>query len=380
MAVQVNENMSANSSQSATGGLSVTVRKQFGPPDGSALDISFEAPAGFTSLFGPSGAGKTTLLDCIAGLITPDQGRIAINNDVLFDSRAGVNTAVETRHLGYVFQDLALFPHLNVEQNIEYGIAGLTRNEQRKRADAILESFRIRELRSRRPAEISGGEKQRVALARTLVTEPRALLLDEPLSALDIPTKSRILDDLRVWNDVHRIPILYVTHSREEVFALAEQVIMLEHGREVAHGDPFRVLHAPQTETTAYIAGFQNVLDATVEGVHEDRGTMTCTVGRVSLETPLADARQGDSVRVGISAGDILVATVLPQGLSARNIVPGRVMSATTRDRTVILYVDCGVLFEAHVTPHAQESLGLVAGREVWLVIKTHSCHLLRRE
>src|SRR5579863_1183194 len=184
------------------------------------LDVEFQVAPGFNILFGASGAGKTTLLDCVAGLITPDVGRIAIGERVLFDASRGINLPVAKRGVGYVFQSLALFPHLTVAQNVQYGLARLPKSERLAKTSAILEAFRIAHLAERSARKISGGESQRVALARTLVTDPAVLLLDEPLAALDAPTKARIIGDLRQWNHAHSIPILYVTHSREEVFAL----------------------------------------------------------------------------------------------------------------------------------------------------------------
>lgn len=271
-----------------------------------SLDVEFTANPGFSILFGPSGAGKTTLLDCIAGLLTPDAERIVVGDRVLFDAAQGMNEPPSRRNIGYVFQDLALFPHLTVEENVEYGLAHLPRRERQQRAAAVLDSFRIRQLARRRPKGISGGERQRVALARALVTDPQVLLLDEPLAALDAATKSRIVDDLRAWNQGHGIPILYVTHSREEVFALGERVLVLDRGRIVAEGTPHEVLEAPWQETVAQLAGFENVFDARVESRHEDRGTMRCrltdsTVGTlVELETPLVRAEQGTLLHVGI--------------------------------------------------------------------------------
>src|SRR5215467_15363055 len=175
------------------------------------LDLSLTLTPGITIIFGPSGAGKTTLLDCIAGLTMPDTGKITVGDRILFDHASETNLPVQSRSVGYVFQDLALFPHLTVRKNIGYGLEG---NERELKTDAILESFRISHLAERRPKDISGGERQRVAMARALVTDPCVLLLDEPLAALDAATKSKIIDDLRVWNQAHRIPILYVTHSR----------------------------------------------------------------------------------------------------------------------------------------------------------------------
>src|SRR5450755_2042708 len=186
----------------------------------------------------------------------------------------------------------------------------------------MLQAFRIDHLRDRKPAQISGGERQRVALARALVTQPRALLLDEPLAALDRLTKSRLLDDLRHWNQQHRVPILFVTHDGEEVFALGDEVIMLDGGRIVAQGQPHEVMHAPRLETVAHLAGFENVFNASVVRISEERGTMTCRIGSgsVELETPLVRAEVGSRLRIGVRAGDLLLATKIPRGLRARNI------------------------------------------------------------
>ena len=345
------------------------------------LDVEFEAAPGFTVLFGPSGSGKTTLLDCVAGLTTPDSGRIAVGDRALFDAAQRTDLPVAERRVGYVFQSLALFPHLTIEQNVQYGLAHVPQTNRTARASAILQAFRIPHLAQRYPREISGGESQRTALARTLVTDPAALLLDEPLAALDAATKSKIIDDLRQWNQAHRIPILYVTHSREEVFALGERVIVLDSGHIVAQGTPHEVITAPLQETVAQLVGFENIFDTIVESVHPERGTMFCRIagdgGPVVLETPLVRGGVGSTLRVGIRAGDILLATAPPVGLSARNVIPGRIASLEQRDVIVSTRVKCRVEMEVHLTLAARDSLQLAPGKEVWLVIKTHSCHLM---
>jgi len=357
--------------------LQVSIHKALSPA--FTLDVSFAAAPGITMIFGPSGAGKTTLLDCVAGLTQPEKGRVAVGDCVFSDPEKNANVPVASRNIGYVFQSLALFPHLSVEGNIGYGLNHVAAAERRRRIGAILDAFHISALRSRRPSDISGGERQRVALARALVTDPCALLLDEPLSALDAATKKSIMDDLRAWNDLHHIPILYVTHSREELFALGERVIALEQGKVAAEGDPHQVLSAPRQEALAQLAGFENIFDATVAAIHEESGTMTCHVGATTdLEVPLGHAAAGDAVRIAIRAGDILLAISAPQGISARNCLPGRIVSLTRRDYLVVAQVDCGAVFEVHLTPAAGDSLGLKPGSEVWLVIKTHSCHLVR--
>ena len=347
------------------------------------LNVALDAPPGFTILFGASGAGKTTLLDCLAGLTTPDSGRISLGDRILFDSSVRVNVPTAKRRVGYVFQSLALFPHMTVERNVGYGLAHVPPAERSRRTMSLLEAFRIADLTRRKARDISGGESQRVALARTLVTDPEFLLLDEPLAALDAPTKTKIIDDLRGWNRVHNIPILYVTHSREEVFALGERLIVLDDGRIVAQGTPHEVLSAPYVETVAQLAGFENVFDAVVEAVRPERGTMTCRiagdVGGVLLETPLVRGGEGSALRIGIRAGDILLATSPPVGLSARNVIPGRIQSLEQRDVIISARVKCRVEMQVHLTVAARDSLELSPGKEVWLVIKTHSCHLMQK-
>jgi molybdate transport system ATP-binding protein len=347
------------------------------------LEVEFQATPGFTIFFGPSGAGKTTLLDCVAGLTRPDSGHIAVADRTLFNADQNVNLPVAKRRVGYVFQSLALFPHLTVEQNVQYGLAHLPPAERTSQSSAVLQAFRIAHLAQRYPKQISGGESQRTALARTLVTNPSVLLLDEPLAALDAATKSKIIDDLREWNHAHRIPILYVTHSREEVFALGERVIVLEAGRIVAQGTPHEVIAAPLQETVAQLVGFENIFDAVVESVHPSRGTMSCLIpgdgGPVLLETPLVRGGVGSQLRIGIRAGDILLATYAPVGLSARNVIPGRITSLEQRDVVVVARVKYRIEMEVHLTLAARDSLQLAPGQEVWLVIKTHSCHLMSK-
>jgi molybdate transport system ATP-binding protein len=363
--------------------LDARFRKRYAAPAQKfVLEAEFRAAPGFTILFGPSGAGKTTVLDCVAGLAKPDEGRIAVGDRVLFNAAQRTNLPVARRRVGYVFQSLALFPHLTVEKNVQYGLGHLPTAERWARASAILQAFHIGHLAQRYPWEISGGESQRTALARTLVTDPAVLLLDEPLAALDAATKAKIIDDLRQWNQAHRIPILYVTHSREEVFALGERVIVLDGGRIVVQGTPHEVIEAPLQETVAQLIGFENIFDAVVEAVSPQRGTMTCRIagdgGPVLLETPLVRGGVGSALRVGIRAGDILLATAPPVGLSARNVIPGRIIALEQRDVIVSARVRYRIEMVVHLTLAARDSLQLAPGREVWLVIKTHSCHLMQ--
>jgi molybdate transport system ATP-binding protein len=343
------------------------------------LDVSVEVSPGITILFGTSGAGKSTLLDCVAGLTRPDEGRIAVAADILFDSARKINVPALKRRTAYVFQTLALFPHLSAEENVAYGLKDLRQEERRERVEAILKAFRVEKLRKQRPGEISGGERQRIALARSLVTEPRVLLLDEPLTGLDAELKAAIVDDLRAWNAAKGIPILYVTHSREEVDALGERVIALDNGRVVSAGAPMEVLNAPRRKRLAQAAGFENLLSATVLDLREADGVMRVRLGEsdCEIEVPLAYAAAGSRVQVAARAGDILLATERPHGLSARNVIEGLIVSLEQRGTMIIARVDCGVTLVVHVTPGAVRALELTAGRRVWLVLKTHSCHFV---
>ncbi|MGA2410534.1 MAG: molybdenum ABC transporter ATP-binding protein [Candidatus Binataceae bacterium] len=358
--------------------LTAVIRQSFGA--NFILEIDFAAPAGITILFGASGSGKSTLLNCIAGLVTPDIGRIVLGSRVLFDASADINVAAAKRGVAYLFQDLALFPHMTIQRNIMYGLAHLPRAVRRERAAAIAASFKITHLLQRRPAELSGGERQRAALARSLVTDPAALLLDEPLAALDQIVKAAIVDDLRAWNAAHQIPIIYVTHAAEEAYALGARMIVLEHGRMLAQGTPQQVLQSPRHERMAQLAGFENVFDAEVISLDEAQGTMACRLdgSAIVLEAPLTRFARDGAARVAIRAGDIMLAIARPQGLSARNVLSGMVQSIVQAGAKVITMIDAGgVMFEVHLTPNARDELQLAPGVPVWLIVKTYSCHLV---
>lgn len=214
-----------------------------------SLETEFSAGPGITILFGPSGAGKTTLLHCIAGILRPDSGEIAFGGQCVFRSTSPIDLPMQQRALGYVFQALALFPHLSIRQNVSYGLSGSSQTIKQQLTDEILESFHIRHLARRIPGGISGGERQRVALARSLVTKPKLLLLDEPLSALDEKIKTGIIDDLLRWNESHQIPVVYVTHSQHEAFALGKRVLVLEAGKITNSGTLEKVFGARPVHT-----------------------------------------------------------------------------------------------------------------------------------
>jgi molybdate transport system ATP-binding protein len=347
------------------------------------LDVALEIPPGITIVFGPSGAGKSTLLDCIAGLLKPNSGQIEISGEVLLDVERRINLPPAKRKIAYVFQFLALFPHMTVEQNVAYGLAHMASPEQALRVKAMLETFRVQQLAKCKADEISGGEQQRVALARSLATSPRVLLLDEPLTALDEGLKKSIMEDLRRWNAAQNIPILYVTHSRAEVDALGERVIALDRGKIISTGTPHEVLDAPRRSALAHASGFENLFSGVVTDHREADGVMRVRLvkGTCEIETPLGHAAVGIAVRLAIRAGDILLATQRPYGLSARNVIAGKIISLEQRGTMFVAQVaadaDGAVVFTVHLTLGAKRALELDVNQPVWLVIKTHSCHVL---
>ena len=347
----------------------------------SELDVEFEAPAGFTILFGASGSGKTTTLKAISGIVRPDTGRISIGGDVLFDSSSSINLPIRSRGVGFVFQDLALFPHLTSLENVEFGMSGMEPDDRRSRAQALMDGLRITHIAKRKPRDISGGEAQRVALARALSRMPRLLILDEPLSAIDEETKLSIISDLKRINRELQLPILYVTHSREEAIALGERLIVYQRGRIVGCGEPIEVFGTPVASSIARLTGVENIFAGRVISKSDQSGTVTVEIsdveGTCRIDVPYGHQAEGERVTIAVPAGDILLATEEPRHTSLRNILTGRIASIEDQSNRTIIAVKAGVNWSASVTRQAVMELKLVEGREVWLAFKTHSCYLL---
>lgn len=355
-------------------------RHHAAPSSNFQLEIEFAVVPGVTVIVGHSGAGKTTILRCIAGLTDPEEGRIAVGDRLLFDSKQRINVESSRRRVGFVFQDLALFPHLSVEENVTYGLRRLDEVERGRRLREVLAAFQIEHLCKRFPRAISGGEQQRVALARSLVTEPSVLLLDEPLSSLDPRTKAGIIEDLGAWNEARRIPILYVTHDNEEVLDLGNHVIALDQGRIVAEGLPREIVPALRREQLAQPTNFENLFDATVVELREEEYTMTCQIAGTSihLEAPLAQVPVGSEVRIGIRADEILVMSSPPAIVGNCNVVRGNVTRLEPKGATVEARVSCGGEFRVRVSSRAVDSFGLKTANEVWMMIRTQACQLVR--
>jgi molybdate transport system ATP-binding protein len=327
---------------------------------------------------GPSGSGKTSLLEAVAGLRDRARGRIVVESRTLLDSRAGVREAPERRRVGYVPQDAGLFPHLSVGGNVAFGARGSGRS-----AEAAIETLEIGALLDRHPASLSGGEKQRVALARALAAEPRLLLLDEPLAALDVGLRERILPYLLRVREAWQVPMLYVTHNVGEALSLASRLLMLRDGRVEAEGSPLELLASPvlaaESET-----GIENLLRGHVAS-HDTEGGVTgvqIETG-VRISVPAANDRVvGSPVTLAIRAEDVLVAAEAVRGLSARNVYAARVLAVdrSGADALVRCAVDGdrpGAYWLARVTPAAVQALALAPGRAVWIAVKSHSVRML---
>ncbi len=326
-----------------------------------------------TAVMGPSGAGKTSLLEAIAGLRRA-QGRIAVGETVLHDDAGGVHLPPERRRVGYVPQDAGLFPHLTAGANVRFGARA-----ERSRVDAAIEVLGIGALLERHPHSLSGGEKQRVALARALATDPVLLLLDEPLAALDVGLRERIIPYLLRVREEWRVPMLYVTHNVGEALALAGEVLVLEAGQVRAQGPPAELLQAPALQTPD---GLENLLRGRVAAVDEAAGVLRVEVegGATVVSTWSAGRRVGDPVTLAVRAEDVLLAAEEPRGLSARNVYEARVTSAERSGPDVL--VRCALSpgpssWLVRVTPAAADALSLRPGRPVWLAVKSHSVRCL---
>lgn len=333
------------------------------------LQVDFAVPAGLTVLFGRSGSGKTSVINAVAGLLRPDQGQITLAGETVFDSARALNLPTHRRQLGYIFQDARLFPHLSLQQNLHYG--RWMRHADPKLHAHVIEMLGLGALLARRPAQLSGGEKSRVAIGRALLSGPRILLADEPLAALDEARKSEILPYFERLRDEFNIPILYVTHSPAEVARLATTVVALENGRSVAVGTATDILGDPTiTPLGARSAGA--VVQAVITAQHAD-GLTEISANGVVLFVPRVPGQRGQKLRVRVAAHDVILATTPPTGLSALNIVAGSVVDIRVGagpGALLALDTQAGRLL-ARVTRRSMAAMGLQVGSRAYAVIKT---------
>ncbi|MCX7700330.1 MAG: ABC transporter ATP-binding protein, partial [Gemmataceae bacterium] len=369
--------------------LTARFAKRFSETTSVAVELSLPAE-GFSVavLFGPSGCGKTTVLRCLAGLERPDEGRIDFRDETWFDAASGCHLSPQRRDIGYLFQDYALFPHLTVWDNVAYGLRGIPASERRQRVESVLELLGLRGLDHRYPRQLSGGEQQRVALARVLVRRPRLLLLDEPLSAVDGPTRDRLRSELRGWLSRFGVPVILVTHDRVEAASLADRLLVLHQGRVIQSGDPIEVFSQPISPDVARVVGIETVLAGEVVETADESGDggATVAIGPVRLRSSRCTRLRRPSsvpirVHVAIRAEAVgLSPQPLPNsvgsstqpppnavGLSPQppphaNLLPAKIVGVQAEGAMVRVELDCGFPLIARFTIREWSSLGVTVG------------------
>ena len=362
------------------GGLEVRLDHRVHP--GLRLEVALSLGNECGILFGPSGSGKSTILRLIAGLTRPDGGFIGLNGSTLFDSSAGIRLRLRDRQVGLIFQDDLLFPHLDVEKNVRFGLKRWHRRAADERLAGISGLCGIGHLLDRRPSTLSGGERQRVGLARALAPRPRLLLCDEPVSALDLESRYALIDRIKRVQRAESIPVLYVTHSPDEAFALGSRLFLLSGGRIVAEGPPLDVLASNPSGGTIGRASFRNVFEATVEAHDlDDLSTSLRIVGGPLLVVPRVERPPGSSLTVTIQADDIVLARGPIGALSARNLIGGTIERVVTHGSGAEVVVRTGeVTWVVGVASATIGALGLSPGEEVRMIVKSRSCRMSPEE
>ena len=350
--------------------LLVTTRHRLGSFE---LDASFTSEGGVTALFGRSGSGKTSMIRIIAGLLRPDEGEVTLDGEVFANSRKRLFLPAHRRRFGYVFQEPRLFPHLSVAQNLQYG-KWFTKDKSKVAQEGpVVDMLGIRHLLHRRPEKLSGGEKQRIAIGRALLSSPRLLLMDEPLASLDEQRKAEIIPYLERLRDETKIPIIYVSHSIQEVARLADRIIVMKDGKVEAQGIAADVLARPDFSTHLERREAGSILSGQIESFDERHELAAVRLKTMLLHVPAKKGMSGSPARVLIPARDVMLATVKPEGLSALNILEGHVATVSlSEDGMMTVQVDCGGdLIQSRITALSHERLQLEPGKPVHLIIKS---------
>ena len=348
--------------------LSISIQHRF---DGFDLDATFAAPEGLTVLYGRSGSGKSTIINAIAGLMRPRAGKIVVGTEVLQDTQSGVFVPPHKRRLGYIFQDSRLFPHLSVARNLDYAAHAVRREIDPQHRARIIDMLGLAPLLNRRPVALSGGEKQRVAIGRALLADPQLILADEPLASLDSERKSEILPYFEQIRDETNIPIIYVSHSADEVARLATTVVALEKGAVIRQGPALDVLADPNAMPLG-LGAVGAVLDARVVAHHAD-GLTELSAGQDTYFLPRTRLDLGQHVRVRLPASDVTLALQRPDGFSVLNSVSGTITAVQTTSASsaiVTVLTSAGPVL-ARVTQRSVAALELQVGKPVFAIVKT---------
>jgi molybdate transport system ATP-binding protein len=352
--------------------IAVDVEQQLGR---FRLSVAFRAEAPIVGLFGRSGAGKTAVVNAIAGITMPQRGSIVIDGRLLFDSARGIHLPPEQRRVGYVFQDALLFPHLDVKANLLYGKRLRPSAEHFIDQDKVIELLGLGALLARKPIALSGGEKQRVAIGRALLAQPRIMLFDEPLASLDAARKSEILAYIERLRDELHIPMVYVSHSAAEIARLADTVVLLSEGRCVASGDARQVLREAELESTDDLDEIGSVIETSVARHDPGEQLTTLAFDGGELIVPMLDEAPGERIRAQIQARDVSIALGRLSGISILNILPGRVTAFRSEGASSV-YVELaigGAALTARITRRSMRELDLRVGQEVYALVKAVS-------
>ena len=352
--------------------LDIRIKRRLG---GFALDAAFRSESGVTALFGRSGSGKTTVVNAIAGLVRPDEGAITVNGVCLFDAARGIDLPVEQRRIGYVFQDGRLFPHLTVRVNLRYGYELAKPAARQVGFDHVVGLLGLEALLERRPGNLSGGEKQRVAIGRALLASPRLLLMDEPLAALDQARKREVLRYIAALHKEISVPIVYVSHAVEEVVQLAETVVLMADGRVVASGAVGQVMGRADLRAQGVAFEGGTVIEARVSAYDPTYNLATLDFDGGQLKAPDIAAAVGELVRVRIRARDIAIALTEPADISVLNVLHGSVLDVVAGDdaRAVVRVKVGATVLTSRITRYSAERLQLTPGRAVCVLVKAVS-------
>lgn len=338
------------------------------------LQASLDLEAPVTGLFGSSGSGKSTLLNIVAGLAKPDQGWLKLGEQSLFDSRKRINVSPNKREIGVVFQDSQLFPHMPIQQNLMYGYKRTDKKHRRFIDKEIIDLLEIGHVLKKRPHQLSGGEKQRVGIGRALLASPRFLLLDEPLASLDKGLKQQILPFLKRVKDELQIPMVYISHSMEEILHLTEHLVIINQGRILGSGHFYDVIKDEGVQGVASNLGLENIMRVKIAEHDEIHGQTEACCDGMSLHLPLEKKYQrGEECYVSVRSNEIALSTQYIDFISIQNQMKGRVIDIEQHVSRITVIVDIGQLIAVDISPKAFAQLNFTVGSEVYCLIKSQA-------
>lgn len=338
------------------------------------LDARFASAGRLTALFGPSGSGKSSLINFIAGLIKASDGNVTIDGRVLFDSDKRINVPSHKRRIGYVFQEARLFPHMTVRQNLAYGRWFAPAEDRGTDARGVIDLLGLQPILERMPNRLSGGEKQRVAFGRALLSGPKLLLMDEPLASLDQARKSEIMPYIERLRDETKVPIIYVSHSVAEVARLATDIVVMSNGMVIASGSTGEILQRSDLMPVEEQGEAGSLLEMAVVSFDDRFGITLLRSAVGEIRVPGRFAAIGKTIRLRVRARDVLIASQRPEGLSALNLLQGKIAEINRHGPLVDVKIDCaGTAITSRITYQSSESLKLAIGMPIFAILKTAS-------